>query len=431
MGGKYFKVTPGRGIIAGQAFTEIYLVNDDGTPWSPDQPSNIAALVTDPGPVSEALNATYALKSEAGGKSRPELIPWYAGLGGRDTAPAKAVMIADSVGEGYNVSAVIGGRWGDKVARRLRSSLGLAAGGAGFIPFYNITTKPGLPVTLTGTVQDSGLQGFSRKSIRINDGGTAVVTVTGTSLDLLYQIPHTSATMSYQIDSETPVNFDLTDGTATVKDSGIKRITFASGGAHTVTFRRVSGYTWGYLEGVYVYNGDEAAGLHIYADGHHGYRSTDYVTTAPVRTALAQRVTSIKPHLVFIALGENDYLKGLAASGLKASLQTMIADIRAEQVAKAAPKSAFVLVSAFQADATTEVPGAVEPWANFVTAAQEVADEDTGGIGGGSGVLHVAMPDVMPPVVGDVLGLYSDKYHPNDRGMTVMADHIYAAIAPR
>lgn len=59
--GRYLKVVPGRAINDRQVFDEVYLVNDDGTPWTPDQPENIADLITQDGPVKESLSATYAL----------------------------------------------------------------------------------------------------------------------------------------------------------------------------------------------------------------------------------------------------------------------------------------------------------------------------------------------------------------------------------
>lgn len=62
--GRYLKVVPGRGINTSQAFDEVYLVNDDGTPWTPDQPENIADLIDAEGPVKEALSATYASLAE-------------------------------------------------------------------------------------------------------------------------------------------------------------------------------------------------------------------------------------------------------------------------------------------------------------------------------------------------------------------------------
>ena len=39
MSGNYFKVKTGRSINDRQAFGEIYLVNEDGTPWTPDNPA--------------------------------------------------------------------------------------------------------------------------------------------------------------------------------------------------------------------------------------------------------------------------------------------------------------------------------------------------------------------------------------------------------
>ena len=57
--GRYLKVVPGRAVNAAQSFDEVYLLNDDGTPWSPDQPENIADLIEADGPVKEALSATF------------------------------------------------------------------------------------------------------------------------------------------------------------------------------------------------------------------------------------------------------------------------------------------------------------------------------------------------------------------------------------
>lgn len=57
--GRYLKVVPGRAVNTGQAFDEVYLLNDDGTPWTPDNPAAIAPLVSQAGPVKTALDARF------------------------------------------------------------------------------------------------------------------------------------------------------------------------------------------------------------------------------------------------------------------------------------------------------------------------------------------------------------------------------------
>lgn len=62
--GQYFKVVPGRSINTHQAFGEIYLLNNDGTPWNPDEPARLVeSLEAEASPFKAALNSLAPLDS--------------------------------------------------------------------------------------------------------------------------------------------------------------------------------------------------------------------------------------------------------------------------------------------------------------------------------------------------------------------------------
>lgn len=61
--GRYLKVVPGRGINTSQAFDEVYLVNDDGTPWEPDAASGPDILAVGDSMTAQGYPAYLALAS--------------------------------------------------------------------------------------------------------------------------------------------------------------------------------------------------------------------------------------------------------------------------------------------------------------------------------------------------------------------------------
>ena len=293
--GQYFKVKAGRSLNDRQAFGEIYLVNDDGTPWTPDQPENIADLIEAEGPVKAALSATILdqisddVADPAGilpttfvgvsGDGRDKLKsvdadklrPFYASLADRATSPLDVLVVGDSISEGEG-SGVITNRWSSRFLASLRAQFQPqgVAGGRGYIPAWYAQASPA-PATAGFTPSGSGIAqattyGLGRRSVTLSAGGTLTVTVNCTSFDLVYPKQVSGGIVSVAIDGGTAVNVDTTAAGAL---GGQKtRFTPTLRGPHTIVISYVSGTPM--VEGIMVYDGDENLGVRLWGSGPSG-----------------------------------------------------------------------------------------------------------------------------------------------------------------
>jgi lysophospholipase L1-like esterase len=180
-----------------------------------------------------------------------------------------------------------------------------------------------------------------------------------------------------------------------------------------------------FLNGVFVYDGDETKGIHVYEGGHSGYRAADYTASA----TFAGRVNAISPALVVIALGLNEF--GSAGSQrtstqYKADLSTLIANLRTAGVT-----ASFLLVTPYDPTGQSPVATNAEPFSAYVAAAQSIADSDTGGPNGASGVAHLPLSAAgrLPPTTGLASGLYVDGFHAADAGHSWYADIMVGALS--
>jgi lysophospholipase L1-like esterase len=123
------------------------------------------------------------------------------------------------------------------------------------------------------------------------------------------------------------------------------------------------------------------------------------------------------------ALLANDYASGIAPATTKANLKTIVNTVRANTAGM--PVTVLIIAEWQRADAT---PAAVAPWADYVIAAREAAEEL------GAGFLDIDALVVNTPAAANPYGLVKvDKVHPTDAGAllfaTAVLDKLFATIA--
>ena len=368
-----------------------------------------------------SLDAVYATSSPLGAerlRSAPaaRLQTWLASLGNRDAALARAVVIGDSVAEGHGATA-LGKGWLPVMQARLRArfpTAGLTGGGFGYIPTRYVSPITS-PWTSSGTVpiDSSQANGLGLRARYLSAGGSLTISVTGTAVDILYLKSSTSRVFGWAVDGGAVTNVDTISGTGSASDTGIVRIAMGASGTRTLTLTRISGSD-PYIEGVIVYDSDELKGVQVLDAAHHSFETTEFAT-APALTNHSARVASLGPALVVVALGENDWLHNKSSATMRSNLVAIVNGIKAQMTVS----PSFVLMSNFRSVNASPA----EPWENYV-AAMYGAAEDVAAV-------PLDLSQRMPPVSGDVLGLYADQYHPNNKGHAMMADPILETVSPR
>ncbi|NUO57296.1 MAG: SGNH/GDSL hydrolase family protein [Hamadaea sp.] len=341
------------------------------------------------------------------------LVQWRAAVAQVATRPARLVVVGDSIWEGYGASAAAK-RDIEILRDRLRQRLQPAgvAGGEGYVPAFYVSTT--MPQRLSGTTgvltQRTDLAGLGQRVGIIGVGGSIrTMTFTGTGLDIYYTQGSPAGTFTYAIDggAATSVN----SNNATLKGGLIAQVRGLSAGSHTLTLTATTGGNGMYFEGVEVYNGDEAAGIHVLDGSHSGWQSDDFATGGTTAPGLwYDSLNASAPDLVLISLGVNDWRSGsqtrLTSAQTKSNLQTLIANIRSKVTS--AP-SIGLMIPYSVAD-----PGSTpEAWPNYRKAIHDVAQADG----------KCALIDLDAVAAGGFVGTTdpyalnygTDYIHPNDK----------------
>jgi lysophospholipase L1-like esterase len=352
------------------------------------------------------------------------LSPWRAALRGVDLKPARIVVIGDSVVEGRNATNIGVSRWVDRLRVALRiaypaSGIG-SRGGVDYLPFFRVAPMTAAPFTVTGTLTTDFANGLGLKSVALTGNTVITGSVTGTSIDVLYLRGTGTRNFTVRVDGGAPATVS-TGGSGAVADTGITRIVLGAAGTHTLEFAPSSGSLTSYLEGVIVYNDNESKGVQVLESGHSGYSTVDFEAS----TRIFDRVASLAPQHIILALGENDYLHGHTSVSYGARLGSIITKMRAAYNAVGLSLPNFSIIANFEANANGSN---IEPWSNYVAAAREVARADTGGLYAFSAVRLIDISAKMPPILGDTGGFYGDNFHPNDKGHQYYGAYVHAAI---
>lgn len=241
------------------------------------------------------------------------------------------------------------------------------------------------------------------------DVDSAQMTFTGTAVDVVYTKRSTGGDMLISIDGGAPVTVSTY---AAVEANGQKhRIGGLASGSHTI---KISSATEALVEGVFVMNQDETAGVRLWEGAHVGYNTRSFRDQPKWANSLKNLVS---PDLAIIALGLNDYAaQTIPPSEFKANIKILIGKVR-----EANPLCSIVLHNSYKRGDT--VPTLYQ-WVDFVKVLNEIAVED--------GVLVIDLDaqmkgwDLVDPALR--FAWDADKVHLVPAGYTIVANAIHAAI---
>jgi lysophospholipase L1-like esterase len=377
-----------------------------------------------------AFTGTYAGLSVTGQQAletqrNTALRTWLAAMADRENNPANIVFLGDSLAEGRAASTPDTG-WAAKATGLLRSRFpvaGLASQPArNYIPAWygwsTFNSSKEFSAANANVVQQSSC-GLGLRNYRLstNASGTCTVTVTGSAVDVVWVGSTGTGTFSWAVDGGSATNVP-NNGAASLTDGLKTRITFGSVGTHTITLTWVSGGNV-FLDGVIVYNGDEAKGIRGFDAGHSGLKISDYTVTS--NPAFETSVAAVSPHLVAISLGENDWVADVPASTAQANLQALIA--RVKTASTTSPSFVLMAWPTPLASGTTHT----DTWANYLAMYAAVAAADPANVC----VLDMTQRATAPGV-SNALGLFnSDLQHPSTKGSTYIADTFVSFVSPR
>jgi lysophospholipase L1-like esterase len=345
------------------------------------------------------------------------LLSWHAALASRRYAPAVVAVLGSSSSEGVGASGP-GRGYVPVLTENLRSAFGVpgVAGGQNYVAAWG--TPRWWPVTAHGDPVRSQTSGWGLKAVDLVAAGQSLThTFTGSSVQVWYSAVPAAGTFAVTVDGVVVASSVSTAGAG---DAAVWRSGPLPPGRHTIM---VIGQGTGTVRvhGFATSDGDEDRGVHVYNGGHGGRTSGDFVKGA---AAWTPRLRSMQPHLVILQLGVNDWRIGVPAGVMKDNLQKIIALVRANTTTD----PSFVVYGPPRVGADHRA----QDFTHFTEAWREVAAEDTGGPGGGSGVAWFDLAArQLSPSADNRLGLYcEDLVHMSDRGAAFTADALTALIRP-
>jgi len=250
----------------------------------------------------------------------------------RTTAPVVIIVQGDSIGEGLSSSPRLGNRWIDKfrddlytkypvsgVTPPVTSYLAAFFGDGGGSGFTLVGTAP------TQLLSQTGLGMRAGQSTTTNSG-YELTGISVTSLDIHYQRQAASNSIKVEIDIGAGY---VTFATPTLASGAVDSQRWQSGSlGGTATKIKITSQNTNLfvMEGVRLFNGDEAKGFHVIDASHYGYSVADYRAKGATPY---QPMALIAPHLVIVPLTENDYFTQPTIANYIADHNTTIASLRA------------------------------------------------------------------------------------------------------
>jgi hypothetical protein len=340
---------------------------------------------------------------------------WYAALATRETATATVWVCGDSNGEGSGSPT----RWLDVMADALVSrypTTGFTQRPRYYPCRYENSGNPTPWVFSDKTpliFDTTAAYGFGGRSVtqpKFNASSatvTATLTVTGQlRANVLYPTGVGGGNIEVRVNGAATPTLTITPA-ATAGEGRSATLTL-TGGTDTIEIRAASSGTPARWDGVLTWDGVDH-GISVLDASHAGLSAVDYNNAQVVnRTTLrylAGAHSTIRPDLVLLPLSYNDYNQKLAPAAMKAALQSIIASIRG-----AFANVSFLVIAHTDSGA---IVGPAAPWTDYEAALRDLADSDTGGLGGTSGVDFMTFGDLfVAPAIDNGLGAYgADKVH--------------------
>lgn len=341
---------------------------------------------------------------------------FYSKLANAASVPVDVMFVGDSAteGQGSTVNASLSDRWVQQVIDSLRViSATTAKTGRGYIPaYYDLSDADGYNATAgfanTGGVEDI-VKGLGRRAVVLDTAGDKLtITVTGTAVDVVFRRDTGAGTLNVIIDGGAPTGIATASSPYTFGGYA-QRFTFA-GGSHTVELAWASGGPVT-VEGVFVHNGTESAGVRLWDAAHSGY------TAASMAANLTwyQSMQAVNPDLVVVALGTNDHRTGRTATQYRADMATILGQIRSQTIPGGgtviAPTVPIVLVRYPEPQDGTYTAGR---WDEYGQVLGQLAAEYS--------------PAIYVDLAAEQVALSADNLHPSPAGHTSIARAIIARI---
>lgn len=398
-------------------------------------PQSIASMVRKAtGSSSSSYTASSSTPSTTSASSlapNGALRRFHFGLAQRAYSPCDILVIGDSISEGTGATQRTR-RWVDQFQKRMREQFPTTGvlGGEGFVKgLYTSGVTFGHGWTYSGNITSNGTFGFGR-SIAVLSGSDGAITrtVTGTSIKLLALTNNTTGvaevryvTSGGSLPATANATFTTTSGVSTSKVDGTIVVTFPSRGTYDVQIKWKSGGSVN-LNGLWVYDGDENAGIRVTESAQHGSTTANWTPGATLSNgstnqdsvAMTPAITALDPDLVIIGLGGNDRTSNVSVDTYKANLASLI------QVIKNACSASIVLLGEYQEGAGTNA------WPNYLAAQKSLADNDP------TRVYLYSLYDRFPISSDNALTwVHTDGVHPSDRGHATIAEFLASDLRPR
>lgn len=357
------------------------------------------------------------------------LIPWSSALANRHYARCNLVCVGDSITEGQGATQA-DRRWIARLRDNLRTrfqTTGLSGGGRGFLGAassgeFSFTW----PAVIAGSPTVASTLGPKGHFVQLNGSGQSITySLTGDSADIMWtQVPF-GGTFSWQIDGGATTNVSTNGGA--VLDGRLTHISLGSTGPHTLVLAWVSGSA--NIDGVVEFNGDYSTGIQVHDAGHYGWQASNWTgVTAGGNASPAAAIQALSPSAVVIALGINDQFAGVAPAAFQTNLATIISQLRAVDTA---PYPTVILA---MFPPRHEQSNYTYAWSDYVNAAWNVANADTGGPGGVS-IVTVMDYTLGPRMMGADTDAYNewaagDLVHPSDKGHSHISDYLTTFLTP-
>lgn len=248
------------------------------------------------------------------------LEPWYEAVRDQDQAPARVVVVGDSISEGALLPApVVENRFVGLLQEKLRESQGIEGGGGFHPPFYADQLTPddtvrGGPASIELTFGKWGLGG---RALLMPAGATLTYPAqAATSVRVWYGEMEAFAGAAQVVVDGVDITAagTLSSGEASGPEISASGAVPRAGlwwqspplgsGEHAVQVRSVTPQAAFVHSGVEFFDGDEESGVHV-VDASHAGASTNHFVTTDMQSGHWADIAALDPQLILVNLGTN------------------------------------------------------------------------------------------------------------------------------